>query len=358
MGKAGSPRPAARLHVCTNRRRCSCGVVAAGNVVSAGWTLLRPFVDGGAGAAEGAASDDADEDGVAGAFDDDDEDGADGISEDGGVLRRLLLCGGANGSSSDDLLEMGPPSVQALERAVYREFHEKQAAAAVYTEHNHWRVYRKWERFWAPFVLNMTNAGLVWSTAWCMERGLWMAAFGFGYLLIASVVLHTYRDWPHFPGRRSPPLAATAEFLMLLDYCAAFNLCGVVWIHQTSYTHPWLSQSVLYTVNFLLACLLTAFNGEKMAFNGALMTVIGMAVAAPAMLAAPENYNLLVLAAVMVIQPLGFTCLLYLQYHMPYWMAHSFWHVTGCIATFLMLTVPKHADVLLDAAATTPSGAA
>ena len=266
--------------------------------------------------------------------------------------------GGIDGEGDDDadeesesLLEMGPPSVMELAAAAAAE--EAAEEARDHVEHHHWRAYRHWEKFWAPFFLNVTNGGLLVSMARLSALGLYVEVAAYGFLLVASIALHTYRDWPHLMGRRARPSIDVSERFMRIDFAAAFNLCGVVWVYQTAYgsTHPYLSQPVLYAANLALAVLLAAGKTDRMAVNGTVMTVFGILVALPSMVMDPAAYNWAALAAAILIQNVGFVLLLFAQYHVPYWIAHSLWHVLGCTATYVMISVrnvppPPTADML------------
>ena len=235
----------------------------------------------------------------------------------------------ADMESSESLREMGPPSVQRLE-------------VAAHADTQHWRAYSPWERFWAPFLLNTTNGGILVSLAWCVPRGLLLEAFAYAFLLIASVALHIYRDWPHFPGRRHHPDPWWTDVVMRIDYAAAFNLCGAVWVYQTDYgsaTSVLLTQPALYAATLALSVALAVFNSDKLAANGAIMTAFGAAVGLPYMLLHASDVVWPIFAAVFLIQNAGFAFLLYWQYRLPYWIAHSLWHVLGSIGSFLMLLV-------------------
>jgi hypothetical protein len=262
--------------------------------------------------------------------------GADTTEDDDDDERTLL-------SSTSALLEMGPPSVQALDKV--RVHHALHPAATTHVgEHDdderRWKLLRSREKFWAPLVLNASNGGVVGSVWWCAARGLWIEAWAYAFLLLASVALHVYRDWPHLPGRRAAPDPYWTDMVTRIDYAAAFNLCGAVWVYQSAYVGSvWLTQPVLYAGMLVLALLLAAARPDHMATNGFVATLAGMAVALPSMLAQAEAVDWTLLGAVFVVQNTAFLCLLALQYRTPYWIAHSAWHVLGSIGSFLMLWV-------------------
>lgn len=78
---------------------------------------------------------------------------------------------------------------------------------------------------------------------------------------------------------------------------------------------------------------------EKVSERGAIMMLLGVALFLPSYVMHSDMYNGWMLIAVILVQILAYGFIGILQYRIPYWIAHSFWHVFGCTATFMVLLV-------------------
>ena len=178
-------------------------------------------------------------------------------------------------------------------------------------------------RAWAPTLLVLSNSGLIYSTWWCLQRGLLHEAFGYMFLAVASMVMHSYRDGRSWQRPKRMTLRLVG-FLMRLDYMAVFHISAMVGIYLSDYDQSVvvLSRPFLYLSSLTMAAALGfTTSHDRVHLNGIVFLLFGVVAAVPCLLTEMGVYNYAMLWLVIGLQFFAYTFIGYIQYKVPYWVS-------------------------------------